>query len=125
MTSTIPPPATSVTGEIASEPQRSPAAWVTHASSHHENIQLSMQNRRRSGITEEHERETLLAEFMPRELDILQLLAQGLDIAMMAQRLDIPPHTVEWHLSHLIEKLHIRSNFDAVIVATQKGLIQR
>ena len=37
------------------------------------------------------ERDQLLAEFTPRELDILHLLAEGLDTTAMSQRLGIAP----------------------------------
>jgi DNA-binding NarL/FixJ family response regulator len=73
---------------------------------------------------EELERQAVLAEFKPRELDVLQLLAQGLDTASIAQRLGIAPHTVEWHIGHVMEKLHVQSSCQAVIEAAHKGLIQ-
>lgn len=100
-----------VAGEAALAPQRQSVREHVPACS-------------RGGFTQELQRETLLAEFSPRELDVLQLLAQGLNTATMAQRLGIAPHTVEWHLEHVIEKLHIRSNVQAVVEAASKGLIQ-
>ena len=69
------------------------------------------------------ERERLLAVFTPRELEVLQLLAQGLDTDDMAHRLGIAPHTIEWHVRHLIEKLQVHSKLQAVIAAARKGLI--
>jgi DNA-binding NarL/FixJ family response regulator len=80
--------------------------------------------RQRTVLTEAQDRETLLAEFTPRELDVLHLLADGLDTATMAQRLGIAPHTVEWHVRHVIEKLHVHSKLQAVIEAARKGLIE-
>lgn len=80
--------------------------------------------RQRSVITETRERERFLAEFTPRELDILHLLAEGLDTAAMGQLLGIAPHTVEWHVRHVIEKLHVHSKLQAVIEAARKGLIE-
>src|SRR6202035_5737897 len=65
--------------------------------------------RHRGAVVKKRERERLLAEFTPRELDILHLLAEGLDTTAMAQRLGIAPHTVEWHVRHVIEKLHVHS----------------
>jgi DNA-binding NarL/FixJ family response regulator len=66
----------------------------------------------------------LLAQFTPRELEILHLLAQALDTGSMAQTLGIAPHTVEWHVRHVIEKLHVHSKLQAVIEAARRGLIQ-
>lgn len=80
--------------------------------------------RQRAVVTKKREREQLLAEFTPRELDILHLLAEGLDTIAMSQRLGIAPHTVEWHVRHVIEKLQVHSKLQAVISAARKGLIE-
>ena len=79
--------------------------------------------RQRQVGVEKREREKLMAEFTPRELDILHLLAEGLDTAAMSARLGIQPHTVEWHVQHVIEKLQVHSKLQAVIAAARKGLI--
>ena len=80
--------------------------------------------RQRGVATKKREREQLLAEFTPRELDILHLLAEGLDTNAMSDRLGIAPHTVEWHVRHVIEKLQVHSKLQAVISAARKGLIE-
>lgn len=80
--------------------------------------------RQRGVVSRKREREQLLAEFTPRELDILNLLAEGLDTGAMSLRLGIAPHTVEWHVRHVIEKLQVHSKLQAVISAARKGLIQ-
>jgi two-component system, NarL family, nitrate/nitrite response regulator NarL len=80
--------------------------------------------RQRAVVTKKREREQLLAEFTPRELDILHLLAEGLDTTSMSRRLGIAPHTVEWHVRHVIEKLQVHSKLQAVIAAARKGLIE-
>src|SRR6266849_2327403 len=66
---------------------------------------------------EQGAREKLLAEFTPRELEILRVLAEGLDTPTIAGRLGIAPHTVEWHLRHVIEKLQVHSNLQALVAA--------
>jgi DNA-binding NarL/FixJ family response regulator len=80
--------------------------------------------RQRKVVTDRQAREKLLAGFTPRELDVLRLLAEGLDTANLAMRLGIAPHTVEWHVSHVIEKLGVHSKLQAVIAAVQTGLIE-
>ncbi len=80
--------------------------------------------RQRGAATVKREREQLLAEFTPRELDVLHLLAEGLDTTAMSLRLGIAPHTIEWHVRHVIEKLQVHSKLQAVIAAARKGLIQ-
>jgi DNA-binding NarL/FixJ family response regulator len=69
-------------------------------------------------------REKLIAEFTPRELDVLRLLAEGHDTHTLARRLGIAPHTVEWHVTHVIEKLRVHSKLQAVIAAARLGLIE-
>jgi DNA-binding NarL/FixJ family response regulator len=71
------------------------------------------------------ERQKLLAQFTVRELEILHLMADALDTAAMARRLGIAPHTVEWHVRHVIEKLEVHSRLQAVIEAARRGLIER
>jgi two-component system nitrate/nitrite response regulator NarL len=80
--------------------------------------------RQRKVITDTQAREKLSAEFTPRELDVLRLLAEGHDTATMARRLGIAPHTIEWHVSHVIDKLQVHSKLQAVIAAARMGLIE-
>jgi DNA-binding NarL/FixJ family response regulator len=56
-------------------------------------------------------------------LDVLRLLAEGLETTAMSHRLGITPHTIEWHVRHLIEKLEVHSKLQAVIAAARLGLI--
>ena len=80
--------------------------------------------RRQQGVvTKKREREQLLAAFTPRELDVLRLLAQGHDTTSLATQLGIAPHTVEWHVRHVIEKLGVHSKLQSVIAAARLGLI--
>jgi DNA-binding NarL/FixJ family response regulator len=78
---------------------------------------------RRMG-NEKQARDKLLAEFTPRELDVLRLLASGHDTQALARLLGIAPHTVEWHVTHVIEKLRVHSKLQAVIAAARLGLIE-
>jgi DNA-binding NarL/FixJ family response regulator len=80
--------------------------------------------RQRQGAAARRAQDEVLAEFTPRELEVLQLLATGLDTTDMARRLGIAPHTVEWHVRHLIEKLHVHSKLQTVIAAARLGLIE-
>jgi DNA-binding NarL/FixJ family response regulator len=80
--------------------------------------------RQRKVIAEAGEREARLAAFTPRELDVLHLLARGLDTMTIAEQLGIATHTVEWHIRHLIEKLQVHSKLQAVVEAARRGLIE-
>ena len=72
---------------------------------------------------EQGQREKLLAEFTPRELDVLRELSRGLDTTGIATQLGIALHTVEWHLRHVIEKLGVHSKLQAVVAAARLGII--
>jgi DNA-binding NarL/FixJ family response regulator len=80
--------------------------------------------RQRKVVIENEARQKVLAEFTPRELEVLRLLAEGLDTGTLATQLGIAPHTVEWHVRHLIEKLGVHSKLQAVIAAARLGLIE-
>lgn len=80
--------------------------------------------RQRGAVVMKRGREQLLAEFTPRELEVLRLLAEGLDTTAMSMRLGIAPHTVEWHVRHVIEKLQVHSKLQAVLSAARIGLIE-
>jgi DNA-binding NarL/FixJ family response regulator len=80
--------------------------------------------RQRQVVIDNDARKKVFAQFTPRELDVLRLLANGYDTGTLAARLGIAPHTVEWHVRHLIEKLGVHSKLQAVIGAVRMGLIE-
>lgn len=79
--------------------------------------------RQRSARDRQQEHDRMAADFTARELEVLELLAEGLDTTDMSERLGIAPHTIEWHVRHLIEKLKVHSKLQAVIAAARLGLI--
>jgi two-component system nitrate/nitrite response regulator NarL len=79
--------------------------------------------RQRSLLARQTDRARIAAQFTARELEVLSLLAEGLDTVHMSHRLGIAPHTIEWHVRHLIEKLEVHSKLQAVIAAARVGLI--
>jgi two-component system, NarL family, nitrate/nitrite response regulator NarL len=58
-----------------------------------------------------------------REYDVLQLLAEGLSNKAIGERLFISPNTVKFHVNAILGKLNARSRTQAVVRATQLGLI--
>jgi len=52
-----------------------------------------------------------------RELELFQLTGQGLEIAKIAQMMDISPRTVEVHRSHIKKKLGLRTSTEIFQVA--------
>lgn len=58
-----------------------------------------------------------------RELEVLQLLAQGLPNKLIAQRLHISEHTAKYHVSAILTKLGAASRTEAVTLAARRGLL--
>ena len=60
----------------------------------------------------------------PRELEVLQLLAEGLPNKAIADRMAISEHTVKFHINALMGKLGAQSRTEAVVLATRAGLLR-
>ncbi|HEX2914344.1 MAG TPA: response regulator transcription factor [Chloroflexia bacterium] len=58
-----------------------------------------------------------------RELEVLQLLSQGLSNKLIARQLQISEHTVKFHVSSLFNKLEASSRADAISRGARRGLI--
>lgn len=59
-----------------------------------------------------------------RELEIVQLLAEGLSSEQMAKRLFLSPYTIKNHVHNILEKLQVHSRLEAVQLASRKGLLK-
>ncbi len=59
----------------------------------------------------------------PRELEILQLIAQGLSNREIAEKLFVSENTVKTHSSRLFDKLSARRRTQAVQIGKEMGLI--
>jgi DNA-binding NarL/FixJ family response regulator len=67
--------------------------------------------------------ETVGEPLTARELDVLQLLAQGLPNKIIANRLRISEHTAKFHVSSIMTKLGAASRTEAVTLAARRGLL--
>jgi DNA-binding NarL/FixJ family response regulator len=56
-----------------------------------------------------------------REMEVLQLVAQGLSNHQIARRLGLSVRTVEAHLTHVYVKLDVRSRTEAALLAQREG----
>ncbi len=59
-----------------------------------------------------------------RELEVLQLVAQGLSNRKIAEKLFISENTVKNHVRNMLEKLHVHSRMEAVLYAMRENLIE-
>jgi DNA-binding NarL/FixJ family response regulator len=62
-------------------------------------------------------------ELTPREVDVLELLAEGLPNKAIGTRLQISDQTVKFHVAAIIGKLGASNRTDAVRRAARRGLI--
>jgi DNA-binding NarL/FixJ family response regulator len=58
----------------------------------------------------------------PRELDVLRLVACGLDNTQIAGELSISPSTAKNHVSSILGKLRVSNRLQAAIYAVQQGI---
>ena len=58
----------------------------------------------------------------PREVEVLQLVAQGLENWEIAERLVISEATVRTHVSNITGKLHVASRTQAALYALREGI---
>lgn len=69
-------------------------------------------------------RERLRDELTVRELEVVELIVQGLRNAEIAQRLSISARTVEAHVSNIMAKLGAQSRTEVVHIAVRENLFK-
>lgn len=63
-------------------------------------------------------------ELTPRESEVLELIAMGLENKEIAARLFISPKTVRNHITRIFSKLQVKSRSKAIVLAREAGLGQ-
>jgi DNA-binding NarL/FixJ family response regulator len=63
------------------------------------------------------------AGLSPRELEVLELMGEGLDPRAIADRLVVSLHTARGHVKKVMMKLGAHSQLEAVVTATRSGLL--
>jgi DNA-binding NarL/FixJ family response regulator len=70
-----------------------------------------------------HDAELIRSELSARELQVLKLIANGQDNALIAAELHISPKTVKNHISNILMKLQIENRIQAAVYAVRSGLV--
>lgn len=64
------------------------------------------------------------SQLSERELEVLQLLAEGHSYKTCAERLSVSHDTIRFHIRNIYERLHVHSKSEAVIKALKSGWIR-
>jgi len=67
--------------------------------------------------------EPLVEPLTPREIEVLQLLSEGLGNKEIASRLNISEHTAKFHVASIMGKLGAMSRTEAVTLGIRHGLV--
>ena len=64
------------------------------------------------------------AVLTPRQIEILQLIAEGESTSQIAERLHLSPTTVRNHIARALAGLGVHTRVQAVVAASGRGLIR-
>lgn len=64
-------------------------------------------------------------QLTPRQIEILQLVAQGLSNKEISRCLSVSEHTVKYHLGEIYQRLNLKNREQAVEYARKNGLIHK
>jgi DNA-binding NarL/FixJ family response regulator len=67
--------------------------------------------------------EAIRTELSDREIEVLKLIANGKDNAVIARELHISPKTVKNHISNILMKLQIQNRIQAAVYAVRSGIV--
>jgi two-component system, NarL family, response regulator LiaR len=65
------------------------------------------------------------APLTPRELEVLQYIAQGLSNREIADKMSVSIRTVTTHVGSILDKLHLANRTKAALYAVEQGLVPR
>ncbi len=87
---------------------------------------LVMEFRRGRGINDcltQNKRNTEKTELTERQLEVLELIAQGATYKEVGERLGLTERTIKYHISRMLDMLHLENKSQAILYAAKNGLI--
>ena len=72
----------------------------------------------------DREAQLMSGKLTPRELEVLQALAEGLSDKEIAERLYVGVGTVRTHITSILAKLEVQSRLQALVFAVRHGLVK-
>jgi len=87
------------------------------------NIAAKVLQRIRATSTQPEIASQIQAELSDREIEVLKLIANGKDNAVIAAELHISPKTVKNHISNILMKLQIDNRIQAAVYAVRSGIV--
>ena len=73
---------------------------------------------------EEHEAHQAIEKLTPREIEVLEALAEGLDSEGIAEKLNIALRTERNHMASILKKLESHSQLQALVFALRHGVVE-
>lgn len=77
----------------------------------------------RSRVAGDRELMRRVERLTPREVEILQLMAEGTSSDKLATTLGVSPHTLRTHIQNILTKLSVHSKTEAVVAAIRMGKV--
>jgi len=71
------------------------------------------------------QQEKLVQPLSERELEILQLLAEGLSNKAISEKVSLSENTVKYHLKNILHKLNVQNRTEAVMYALRNDLVPK
>ena len=87
------------------------------------NIAAKVLQRIRATSTQPEIATQIRSELSDREIEVLKLIANGKDNAVIAAELHISPKTVKNHISNILMKLQIENRIQAAVFAVRSGIV--
>ncbi|MBW8051817.1 MAG: response regulator transcription factor [Cytophagales bacterium] len=86
-------------------------------------IPLTLSRPASEDILAKKQEDILISQLTQRELEVLELIAQGLSNNQIGEKLFISPRTVDTHRTNLMQKLNVHNIAGLIKVAIQNGLM--